>query len=853
MQRLISAALGLSMLAPSAYVLARTAPATTRSGATSAPAKHATTATSHPTTTASRATSAPAVAASQPAVPEAPQTPNSALAERLTETASVLLRTHHDTPAIWQYGIALLKSAMRLAPDEPRYARFLIEAAQRSGDSKEAIKAINDYRKLDPNDEFAQLQLIDLYLAQMQASDQRANYLKAIVGSDRVPPGVRSMAALRLCRVYAERMENEQSADALEQALKFNPLNLEAQRLRFAWMPPQAPADRCRAEMTMLLANPVQPQVIAGIARDLAGAGMVGRSLEWFTQVMELQNRLEYPPPSDIGVDYAAELLISGDPHSAAQLAEGMTSHQPDDLNAWLMRLIAAKAASDKDGLAKTIKEANVALANRLAVLAQAAGDKTATTRPVDTSEAVELPDPRALLDRLQSAKKPELVAQFAPVAGGVAWLRIYFENKPGSAMPWVQALASVAKGKDAEETLARLQGWAFLTAGNKDDARVKLQAVADRDPIAALGLIQIDADKDKAKAEKEADKLLQANPSGLTGAQLCQALSGYNLKIKPGPASAQLEKLLSDFPRDFMKIIDQPQKFYDLRADPVRVAVPVGEPVLVRVTVNNISNYPLTVGPEGVIHQDLWLDAQLRGVSPRTFPAEAYQRLGGSFVLMPKQSVEQVVRLDQNQLAAALESNPRSSFQIGATVITNPTTMNGQIRIGPCGARASMGGLIERQGLPIGSEDVRQKLMDTLDSGSPEEKARAVDVLSRFAALLSGQPDAPTRQLAIQCVQAVRRAIQDDDPTVASFASFRYAMLTRNSAMIDQMLHDPFWLTRVYGITLVDDLGLDRGPVKKIASSDSDPLVKSLAEASMHAGLKPPSTQPATQPAAAP
>jgi hypothetical protein len=51
----------------------------------------------------------------------------------------------------------------------------------------------------------------------------------------------------------------------------------------------------------------------------------------------------------------------------------------------------------------------------------------------------------------------------------------------------------------------------------------------------------------------------------------------------------------------------------------------------------------------------------------------------------------------------------------------------------------------------------------------------------------------------------------------------------------------------------LVDDLGLDHRAVKTIASSDSDPLVKSLAEASMHAGLKPPSTQPATQPAAAP
>ena len=44
-------------------------------------------------------------------------------------------------------------------------------------------------------------------------------------------------------------------------------------------------------------------------------------------------------------------------------------------------------------------------------------------------------------------------------------------------------------------------------------------------------------------------------------------------------------------------------------------------------------------------IHPDLWFDAQTRGVQANFFPAEAFARLGGTMILMPKQSVSQVVR----------------------------------------------------------------------------------------------------------------------------------------------------------------------------------------------------------------
>jgi tetratricopeptide (TPR) repeat protein len=310
----------------------------------------------------------------------------------------------------------------------------------------------------------------------MERSDQKVDYLKAIVDAEKqVSPAVRSMAALRLTAVYSERMQNERAVDALGTALKLNPLNVEALKVRYTHAPPANPYERLQLLLTMLLANPAQPEVAGSVARELGNAGMVTRSIDWFNQAVDLHKRMGVQPTNEFGVDFASELFISGDPAGAKIVADTLTAKTPDDLNAWLMRLILAKNAGEK-GKAEfdtVVRQANVALANRLAMIAKAAGDTTATTRPVETTDVVELPDPRALAQRVVATRDPQLIGQFLPVAGGVAWLRIYFQQQPAQAIPWIETLAAMTEGGPADAAVARLQGWSYLVAGNKDEARV--------------------------------------------------------------------------------------------------------------------------------------------------------------------------------------------------------------------------------------------------------------------------------------------------------------------------------------------------------------------------------------------
>ena len=788
---------------------------------------------------------------------EAQDVTSHALAERIASMAMALLRAPELSQTQWQYAGALLEAASRLNPNDARLARYVAEAATRAGDADTAIAALGKYlalrHKANQPDHFAWVELMELYLGRMESADEKARYLQRLVETAAVPDPVRAVAAVRASQIFAERMQNEQAHQMIDQALKFNPLNLDALRIRFSTRPPQQPDQRMSMLLLMLQSNPAQPQIGISIARELAQVGLARRSVDWFEQSLDLHRRMGIAPPQDVGIDYAAELYLLGDAPRAAHVADLLIQQNPDDLNAWLLKLILAKHTGNKEELDKVIQQANVVLSNRLAMIRKASGDESATTRPVTATDAIEFPDPSAELQRLVKAGHRELVPQFASLAAALAWEKIYFEEKPAPAQAWINTLAQLMAPDD--DVLLRLQGWSYLMAGNKEEARTRLQTVADTDPIAALGLVQLADDDPQAqeKATHEASQILARNPSGLTGALIYQATNKRGVKLTAAPAAADVEKVLSEFPKEWMRILDQAQAFYALRLDPApgSVGVQVGEPVLVQVTIQNINKFPLTLGPEGVVRQDLWFDAQLRGAQQQVFPAEAYHRFGGPLVLQPGESFKQIVRLDQRALAQYLEY-PITSFQITAVVITNPTTMGGHVTIGPGGNRATLSKMIERTGASINHPQVQQRLMTAMQSGSPEEKVRALEIWAKLARLLSADRENQMAQQIIgQALEAMQQGTVDSDPAVRSWATYLITVLTQRKEAAATMRDDPLWLMRLMGVLVTDYVGASREGLKEMAQSDPDPLLQRLAAAAAVAPIvKPPTTAPADGPA---
>ncbi|HEV2294546.1 MAG TPA: hypothetical protein VGR35_11880 [Tepidisphaeraceae bacterium] len=783
---------------------------------------------------------------------------NPALAERLAAAAQETLRTRDAGEPSWRASAALLRAATRLAPAEPRFARLLTEAVARIGDDQATIDALSEYRRLVPSDQSAQIEQIDLYLRVMETADAKLNYLRRVSESTDVFAPIRAHAAFRLAEVLGERSEMQASDEALALALKLDPLNLDALAMSYARLPSDAsPELRVAALLALLRSNPAQAQVAAVLARELAGVGLFKASLHWYNTAFGVYRRTGMLPSPRELIDYAAQAYIAGELEGAETLLGSLLGAQPENIEAWLLRLIVARGSGDKEATERVGNQAATAIANRLAEIRRAAGDEAATTQPLEPAPAeAQWPEPAATLERVKAAAvdRPELLEAFADAALSAAWFKLYFEEKPNEAQPWIEVLRGLLI--EGSQTLARLEGWAFLLSDKRDEARVKLSAAADTDPLAALGMLRLTPSEGEhqAGAEAAAQELLAQNGSGLTGATIVEALAFRGIKPAAGEAAAPVTAELEKFPATFTRILDAPGGFYSLRVEPVKVSHQFAEPILLRVTIQNTSELDLTLGADGIIRPDLWVDAQLRGVATQPFPGVAFDRLGGPVVLPAKQSASQVIRANQGELSAFLATNPTALFQLAFTVMTNPIRVGEHVGPAPAGQRITSARLVERRGTPFNPPLIQQQALAALSNGPATEKIRQLELVTTFAQLAAVQenPDEQAKAALASLREVVRRGAADGDPHVRAYAMYCSAILAPDAerpAAIEALAAEPLWSARLLAVLLAHARGGAEQTVARLAESDPDELVQAYAAAV--SAIPSATTQPAAQPAA--
>jgi len=125
---------------------------------------------------------------------------------------------------------------------------------------------------------------------------------------------------------------------------------------------------------------------------------------------------------------------------------------------------------------------------------------------------------------RVKGLTDAQLRDAYLQSLGSLAWFELYFSGQTIEADRLLGVIRAISDPQNQQTAvfIARMEGWLFLLQGNKPgEAKVKLSAAAEKDPFAALGLVRLYAEEDKAKARAEAQKLLSANGSGLLGAML--------------------------------------------------------------------------------------------------------------------------------------------------------------------------------------------------------------------------------------------------------------------------------------------------------------------------------------------
>ncbi len=123
--------------------------------------------------------------------PNAPTDPDGSitLSEYLATFAHQILRQDKMPAKALDLSAALYQATIRLNPTEPRFSRALADIYLELNDTNGAIYALKTYLNLEPADQTAMVQQIDVYLRtpQMQSLVQRLHYLRSLLQVQQIP------------------------------------------------------------------------------------------------------------------------------------------------------------------------------------------------------------------------------------------------------------------------------------------------------------------------------------------------------------------------------------------------------------------------------------------------------------------------------------------------------------------------------------------------------------------------------------------------------------------------------------------------------------------------------------------
>jgi hypothetical protein len=782
----------------------------------------------------------------------APTAEQAELAERLLQTGQRLAAV----PAGVKVAGAVADVAERLYDNNARLVREDIDIRLALGQRDKAIALLNTYRRLDPGDQIAQVQAIDLQQSKLESANEKADYLARVTASDKVPAEVRSHAATLLANIELERGRDAASAAALNQALGLNPLNPKALRMQADALAAHGTAfQRTAAWVNLLRANGTDFTTASRLGEELLRAGLTQPAQDFYKRFFAAVDAAGYATGADDAINYAHALIVANKTKDAGDVAAEALKDAPGDLSLHELRMLVAKAANDDAAFKAALGEAR-AQAIRALIVLHTQVDANAP-KPDDRTE-IKLPDVKVDVAAVQAKGDAQLAQQYLQALGDLAWVDAYFGGRaPDAAV--TEAINTLA-GQDSP-LAHRIAGFVALSADRLDEADVAFSPVAERDVLSRLGVLALKLKKgeDKAAIAAEGNKLLAQLPTDIWPLVIRQSLKDAGPLSFKSPDTDAVAAEYAKLPADVWGFAEG-RIPYLVDLLPLTGSVGFGEPILVKVTLQNTSRRPLAIGPGTGLAQQVSIDANLRSVNDHQIPAAAVAKLTARLVVPPNQTTSTVVRLDSPELGAQLAQVPQVGAAIFTSAVTNPqtiqqTTPQGatqQVIVpGPGGYRAQGRATIDRPQVAFTRQEARDKLLADLNGTDSLKRTRAVAALSACAAWMRSTQSEDLKPLFGQAGDMLKQlADKDSSPTVRSLARQELYTLSgekERPEIVKQMLASADFESRVLGTLLcVQMRKADRDTLLAGVVNDSDEAVKNLATAVANLPDAPPASQPA-------
>ncbi len=638
--------------------------------------------------------------------------PEQMLADQMSLLVKRILTTNGDQPLRADQLVRariLLDMALEAAADDPELWLWRDELAESMQDPQARLRSLQRYCSLQPDDDAALLKMIMLKIEPYQTLEQRIEGIEKILdstGGKRLSSALRSRLASYTAQGAFELGDVDRFIKRLKQALKLDRGNRQAAELMLAWVGKRSGSARAVGEAIthLVAAAPVDPAV----RRRLAGWFLSRAAYPQAAQQFEVCVRLsQQPPNAQVIYEWAVCLAASGQPDAALGLLEQAKTFLP--------------GPDQAPGQGQAANQPVLPL-------------ELETLRLVILHQANEPTPARGSFERLSSVLKQEAQAGRVAASVDLLWLSVLLGQQL-SQEPDLEAVRDQI-GQD-HPLVARLAGWIQLRQENPQAARTLLEPLSQTDPFALYGLALTHPSEAGSSRWEVLKQVVRQAPGTLAAMMAMNNLAAAGVPMPRSPEVTAIERQMETWSNRLVAPNPRENRWIILHATCDATSYRYLEPITARLTLRNVTDWPLSLGDGQTVPSSLVLFVSPRiGGDSSGGQMTLVVDMGRRLSLGPGESFEVDTRLDRSPLGLMLAMNPTASFGVSTRAALDPVLTDGQELVTHLMGATHTLSPINRRGLAATQENIDYWL-GSLDDLDPAERlsmlARVIVIASRL------------------------------------------------------------------------------------------------------------------------
>lgn len=601
----------------------------------------------------------------------------------------------------------LLDMAAELSPDDEGMWQLRSSLAKSLGDSDLLIDSLNNYIRLQPKDDVAQLEKFQAELGRIESVDDYLEMLERLLRAEKTSTfssPLRSRLASMAAQAAQEIGDNDRMALWLGYALKLDPVNPDAARMMYQLTVDREGTARQQgtALVNLLKANPADASFRAALANTLMQEAVYEQALDQFNVAMNL-------------VDMQARLQLLTQ-YTLCLIASGRESEVPPLLLELQLFLQQMEDAQNPDLVVEEDEEPEAPSLDDLPLLPTtlefARLILMSTNNPVAAEES---------FNRLQEATamitEPEVKQDSLKQ---MVWVAAVFEQDPA----WVQQRIDAL---DADDPIAQLAtGWLALRRGDTTIAKQLFESLGPEDMFARLGLASLpDLDDDQRALAYQ--QIVWDDPVSMAAIVAARRLHRMGKPITPTSQGVPLRVLVDDLSRQLWTPAFTVSPWIRMQMTVSPGSFGYLQPMNANIRLTNATRVPLSVGADSAVQPVLMV---MNSPTVRNEPMGPMQptffNMGRRLTLQPGETIRADIRLDRFDIGQLTAQYPSTAISFSASAILDPRPLpNGAITAGPLGAADNVGSLIARS-MPATPGNLQLWIKD-LDDTDPAVRALAL------------------------------------------------------------------------------------------------------------------------------